>query len=286
MENTLSQRFNRTIKIVGAGRTDAGVHATNQAFQFDLFPEEIKIKVANSGGNLEEKNKHEAEVGSPHTNEEFCKQLQYSLNSMLREDMRVWNICKAPPPALVTMPDGMEKTFRWHVIYDSVKKLYTYRLSIEPEAITYDPLERFTRVHTEGNIDRQKLERVLKHFEGTHDFRAFAGAIEANQRKKGIEKKDTFRTVYSVDLIPEGNGKYRIEILLKGALYKMVRNMVGTALEVSKGRMEEERMLQMLHHDDCENGKSQFVRKDNKCKPAHPEGLTLERVFYDDSHNF
>ena len=28
--------------------------------------------------------------------------------------------------------------------------------------------------------------------------------------------------------------------------------------------------------------KHQFVRKDNKCKPAHPEGLTLEMVFYDD----
>ena len=282
LEETLSRRFNRTIKIVGAGRTDAGVHATNQAFHFDLFPEDIKIKGANSTENKGNKNHEE----SRNQKKEFCALLQYALNSMLRDDIRVWNLCEAPPPALVTISDGTERKFRWHVIYDSMKKLYTYRLSIEPEALTYDPLERFSRVHVEGNIDHKKLEKVLKHFEGTHDFRAFSGAIEANQRKAGIEKKDTVRTVYSVELIPEGGGKYRIEILLKGALYKMVRNIVGTALEVSKGRMEEERMLQMLHHNDCEDGKTQFVRKDNKCKPAHPEGLTLEKVFYDDSDDF
>lgn len=34
-----------------------------------------------------------------------------------------------------------------------------------------------------------------------------------------------------------------------GALYKMVRNMVGTALDVCRGQMEEEEyMLKMLHH--------------------------------------
>ena len=279
----MSQRFNRTVKIVGAGRTDAGVHATNQAFHFNVFPREIKSKKMSHEGSSSHSDTTEEERKE---NDEFCRELQYSLNRMLRNDIRVWNICQAPPPQLVTMANGKEEIFSWHVIYNSVKKLYTYRLSLEPEARTFDPLERFTRVHVEGNIDPRKLELVLRHFEGTHDFRAFAGAIEANQRKKGIEHKDTVRTIYSVDLIPEGNGKYRIEIMLKGALYKMVRNIVGTALEVSKGRMDEERMLQMLHHSNCTDGNTQFVRKDNKCKPAHPEGLTLEGVFYDDSDNF
>jgi tRNA pseudouridine38-40 synthase len=77
-----------------------------------------------------------------------------------------------------------------------------------------------------------------------------------------------------VNLVDEGDGNYRIEILLKGALYKMVRNMVGTALDVCKGRLEESSMLELLHGDD-------MVRKNNKSKPAPPEGLTLENVFYD-----
>jgi len=96
--------------------------------------------------------------------------------------------------------------------------------------------------------------------------------------------------VYRVDLVDEGDGKYRIDFLLKGALYKMVRNMMGTALEVAQGRMAESKMLELLHHagpeirseDDGDGKVLQFVRNDNKCKPAPPQGLTLERVFFDD----
>lgn len=70
--------------------------------------------------------------------------------------------------------------------------------------------------------------------------------------------------------------------MLKGALYKMVRNMVGTALEVCRGRMDEEYMLKLLHGGD-EGEEKSYVRRDNKCKPASSEGLSLEMVFYDDS---
>jgi tRNA pseudouridine38-40 synthase len=86
----------------------------------------------------------------------------------------------------------------------------------------------------------------------------------------------TVRTVYKVDLIEEGNGNYRVDFLLKGALYKMVRNMMGTALDVSKGRMEEETLIDLLNRTEDD------VRNNNRCKPAPPEGLCLERVFFPD----
>ena len=116
---------------------------------------------------------------------------------------------------------------------------------------------------------------ALKQFEGTHDFRAFAGAIEQNERRIGKEM-DTVRTVYSVDLLHEGNGNYRVDFLLKGALYKMVRNMMGTALDVAKGRMDEQVLVDLLNRSDDD------VRKNNRSKPAPPEGLCLERVFFVD----
>ena len=87
----------------------------------------------------------------------------------------------------------------------------------------------------------------------------------------------TIRTVESVELIDEGNDNYRIEVRLEGALYKMVRNLVGTAIDVAQGRVPEEFFRKLLLTPGTEG----FTRDDNKCKPAPPQGLTLEWVFYD-----
>eukprot|EP00549_Striatella_unipunctata_P003268 CAMPEP_0118721994 /NCGR_PEP_ID=MMETSP0800-20121206/31094_1 /TAXON_ID=210618 ORGANISM="Striatella unipunctata, Strain CCMP2910" /NCGR_SAMPLE_ID=MMETSP0800 /ASSEMBLY_ACC=CAM_ASM_000638 /LENGTH=102 /DNA_ID=CAMNT_0006630045 /DNA_START=368 /DNA_END=676 /DNA_ORIENTATION=- len=99
-------------------------------------------------------------------------------------------------------------------------------------------------------------------------------------KKQGRESKNTIRRVDRVDLVREGNDDvmYRVDIILKGALYKMVRNMVGTALDVAKGNLDEEVFLQLLHQRDD----ALLVRDDNPCEPAPPQGLTLEHVYFDD----
>lgn len=81
---------------------------------------------------------------------------------------------------------------------------------------------------------------------------------------------------HKVSLTDEGNDNYRVDFMLKGALYKQVRNMMGTALEVAKSRMQEQTLIDLLNRTEDD------VRKDNKCKPAPPEGLCLERVFFND----
>ena len=93
--------------------------------------------------------------------------------------------------------------------------------------------------HRTGTVKPETLARVLKHFEGTHDFSAFATAVERTERKLQGHYRDiavkTTRHVYSVDLVQEDAqwGFYRIDVCLQGALYKQVRNMVGTALVVA-----------------------------------------------------
>jgi hypothetical protein len=93
LEGILSQRFNRTIRIVGAGRTDAGVHTRGLAFHFDLLR-----------GELDDVHK-----------------VQMSLKSMVTRDLRVWNLQAAPPPITKEAPNGTISTFPWHAIYNSKK---------------------------------------------------------------------------------------------------------------------------------------------------------------------
>jgi tRNA pseudouridine38-40 synthase len=259
----------RVIKVVAAGRTDTGVHARGQAIHFDV-PASCRRLIADP--------------------EQVCE----SLNQMLTPDVRLWNLQRVPP-GLVTKPvvralteddddwsytddfDGeANEDFRWNVLYDSTKKLYSYRLSL---ASVMDPLQRYTRWHPvkAHTINVDKLQRILKQYEGTHDFRAFAGAIEQAEKRAG-SVLSTIRTVYSVDLIHEcpTTGNYRIDFLLKGALYKQVRNMVGTALDVCTGKVTEDNFLWLLRQD------SQLTRVANRSKPAPPEGLTLEHVYFDD----
>eukprot|EP00545_Synedropsis_sp_CCMP1620_P013721 CAMPEP_0119009804 /NCGR_PEP_ID=MMETSP1176-20130426/4613_1 /TAXON_ID=265551 /ORGANISM="Synedropsis recta cf, Strain CCMP1620" /LENGTH=333 /DNA_ID=CAMNT_0006962381 /DNA_START=1054 /DNA_END=2055 /DNA_ORIENTATION=- len=251
LEAVLSQRFQRLVRVVGASRTDAGVHARAQAVHFDLRTEDSI--------NLEE--------------EEDLQKLQFSMNSMLKQDVRVYNLEKAPES--VREIKGKPMLVPWNAIHESTGKLYIYRLCA---AKHMDPLERHTRhsLKWKDPIDVDVLTRTLKHMEGYHDFRAFAGGIEQLEKHLKGKTMNTKRTVYSIEVVDEGEDMYRIEVRLKGALYKMVRNMVGSALEVAWGKLPEEEFLALLHRTEAAG------RKQNRSKPAPPEGLTLESVYYDD----
>jgi tRNA pseudouridine38-40 synthase len=247
LEEVLARRFQRLVRVVGASRTDAGVHARGQAIHFDLKEGEIE-------------------------SQQDLEKLQRSMNSMLRQDLQVYNLQEAP--VLDKEVNGILRIYPWNAMLDSTGKLYIYRLSA---AKSMDPLERHNRYDTkwkDTNVD--VLERTLKHFEGSHDFRAFAGGIEQMEKRMKGGTMNTRRQVYSIDIVDEGAGMYRIEVRLKGALYKMIRNMVGTALDVAWGHLSEEDFLALLHRTEAAG------RTQNKSKPAPPEGLTLEQVYYED----
>jgi len=289
---------------LGAGRTDSGVHARGQAFHFDL-----PLDVASSRG----REHHDEESTSSSSSCLDVVQLEHSLNRMLRKDVRVWNIGVAPLSFTIYHPaNGTFTRHRWSAMLNADYKLYSYRLSLG-KYVVMDPIERHTRWHVDYDVDMDKFQRILKEYEGAHDFRAFSGMMEQKEKLVG-RTVSTVREVYTVDLVEEhplGSGRYRVDIRLKGALYKMVRNMIGTAIEVckteGKGRIDETKFQQLLHHHDEEENESTYTggrkekvkttnskkkiqkwRTDNPCKPAPPEGLTLERVFFngDDDDDF
>ena len=80
------------------------------------------------------------------------------------------------------------------------------------------------------------------------------------------------RTIYDVSVITEGDGLYKFNFHLQGALYKMVRNMVGAALDVARGDVELSELRRLLDEGP--------PRKENKSKPAPAHGLCLETVYY------
>ncbi|KAL7476681.1 hypothetical protein ACHAW6_002526 [Cyclotella cf. meneghiniana] len=341
IEAAFSRRFHRRIPVVGAGRTDSGVHARGQAIHFDLHSNEVPFypprppEVEGVDGLIMSHDDREV-------SNKFCQELENSMNRMMPLDIRMFQLELAPYTWDATRSNGDEyddddhvlndletknntslqqlNPRPWHVIQRAESKWYSYRLALGPTL--WNPMERFTRTHfvhrpffasTNGNIepyainqeDIQRLESILKLYEGTHDFGAFGGQLEQNGKKRnGHAAVNTIRSVYKVELVKEPNycfgqydrigtqpmhqqngfigeeGNYRIDFLLKGALYKMVRNMVGTAIEVWLGRMPEQQLIELLRIEKNEEGK--MGRKDNPCKPAPPEGLTLECVYYAD----
>lgn len=273
LETVLSRRFNRLVRVVGAGRTDAGVHSRGQAVHFDLYTNET----------------------STITDNEKVVSLETTMNKMLPTDVRVWKVEQAPLPC-TEFVNGKDSIHSWNVMRKCTGKLYSYRICT---GNCMDPIDRHERWQLDWGheIDPIYLQRILKHYEGTHDFQLFANALEQNERKTG-KAISTIRTIHKVNLVHEYeiNDKdcddkdgdndddrlnsnsyknyYRIDVYLEGALYKMVRNMVGVALDVCRGKMTEEKFLGLL------NNPKDYIRKDNTAKPAPPQGLTLEHVFY------
>ena len=281
LEKVLSQRFQRLVKVVGAGRTDGGVHARGQAIHFDLYHNETERANANSLSTIDSSS--------------FERDLETTMNRMLPSDIRVWNV--GPANRTLVTNTGSEYTppgwYNWNAMRTSTSKLYSYRICIGD---AMNPSERHHRWQLPWRgVDPDQLKRILHYFEGEHDFVCFAGALEQQEKKTGIAI-GTVRTIHKIKLVQETVTKnrsdtdkdsmggdtsrhyYRIDIYLDGALYKMVRNIVGTAIDVARGWLDEGTLIQLLK----EPSELNYTRKDNVCKPAPSNGLTLERVFYPD----
>ena len=80
---------------------------------------------------------------------------------------------------------------------------------------------------------RQEAKSLL----GKHDFKAFCAS--------GSGIKDTRRTVKKIT-VRKSVGLITIDIEADGLLYNMVRNIVGTLVEISRGKFPEGSMKRIL----------------------------------------
>jgi tRNA pseudouridine38-40 synthase len=139
-------------------------------------------------------------------------------------------------------------------------KLYRYRIL---HGMPRSPLMRRTHWVIYQKLAVAPMRLAAQHFLGSHDFAAFRAA--------NCEAKTTRRRIVRFTVEGDGRpGEVVIEVLGTAFLKQMVRNLVGTLVEVGLGKRKPEDMEALLHSRDR--------RKSGRTAPA--QGLTLCEVYY------
>lgn len=245
LNDVLRKITQERITVHGAGRTDAGVHAKGQVAHF--------------------------RTESALTPLEF----QRALNALL-------------PPA-VRVHTAHEVDERFHARHQAVAKTYVYR--IYRGAIVPPFVWRYV-LHYPYALDEEAMRIAARLFEGEHDFTSFAaasGADEDGGERKGQRSpvKTIFRSeVLVVPPAAAGNGVARalalqsdepgheLVYVVRGRsfLRYMVRKMVGTLLEIGRGRMAPQDIAKLFE-----------LRDRSRSGPTvPPQGLCMHSVEYDE----
>jgi tRNA pseudouridine38-40 synthase len=141
---------------------------------------------------------------------------------------------------------------------DAKGKHYRYTILNNPRRL---PLCRLYAWHLRGDLDLWAMREAARQMTGEKDFAAF--------RTSGCAARTTVRNVFSVDVIREGEF-LRIDVKGSGFLRNMVRIMVGTLVEVGRGKIRPSAIPALFN---WENG-----AKAGMTAPAH--GLCLVEVYY------
>ena len=172
--------------------------------------------------------------------------LKMALNSYLPKDIYVKKVEEVPD------------TF--HARYNVKAKEYMYLINIGE----YNPLERNYVYQYNKPLDIVAMERALKYLEGEHDFTSFSPTNN--------DKDNYVRTISQTNLIRDIKNTNKITILFLGTgfLRYMVRNMIGTLIEIGEGKRKAEEIIDIIE------------AKDRKAAgpTSNPEGLYLKNVFY------
>ena len=163
---------------------------------------------------------------------------------------------KLPDDIGIIKSEEVDKNF--HSRYDSKGKTYCYTLVNRYEKICIGRNYVY-QVREELNYDLMK--EAAKYFLGKHDFKAF--------KTNGSSVKTSVRTISGLELELKDD-VIKIFVSADGFLYNMVRIIVGTLIEVGKGKIKPESIERIIKNGDRS--------KAGPCVP--PNGLVLEKVFY------
>jgi len=167
------------------------------------------------------------------------------LNSLLPDD--------------IVIKDCRRVDEEFHARYDVKSKIYHYQIINRnvPSAIG-----RQYAWFVKRKLNAAAMRSALSHIFGSHDFKSFEGT--------GSPRSHTNRNIISADLIEQEDGSLTFKIEADGFLRYMVRNIVGTLVDVGLGKITPAQFGDILE--------SKNRKKASATAPAH--GLFLMEVKY------
>lgn len=183
-----------------------------------------------------------------------CSGFLNGLNSMLPKNIRILRV------------DEAEDDF--HSRYNATGKTYSYSIFTGTVQL---PTERLYSAHAPGHFDDKAVLEALEHIRGTHDFTSFEGS---GSRDPSIQSgRGAVRTLFQAELTPHAtkSSTWVLSFTGDGFLRHMVRNLVGTLMEVASGRISPDDFNTILNNRD----------RDSAGPTAPACGLLLEKVYYE-----
>jgi len=170
--------------------------------------------------------------------------LPIALNSKLPDDIRILWAKEVEP--------------NFHARFSAHKKTYIYKVKSET---IQSPFDYDTTTYIPQKLSLQKMQEAALFLIGIHNFKAFCSA--------GTSVPTFEREIYYLNITKENN-LYTFEICGNGFLYNMVRIIVGTLIDVGKGKIPPQKIKEILNSQQRENA--------GKTMPA--KGLFLKKVEY------
>ena len=197
--------------IVGAGRTDAGVHAFAQVIHVDLPPDFF------------------ASRGGPD-----AERLVRALNLQMRGRVRVLSA------------HMVDDTF--HARFSATWREYRYLvLETAPPALALHDAFSWA---VEGPLDVGAMNRASESLLGTHDFRAFCRRPDGSdpgaplQRRVLVARWERLEDTWQMS--PERAPALRFTVRAQSFCHNMVRSLTSTLVAVGQGRLDESTLTDRL----------------------------------------
>jgi tRNA pseudouridine38-40 synthase len=184
--------------------------------------------------------------------------LQRALNNLLPGSIRILSINPAPPD--------------FHARHSARRKTYEYRIA--PLAICPPTLAPFVWNCT-WPLDLGAMQQAALYVIGEHDFASFAATDPDLSRRTDNDNppttgKSSIRSIYASSWSRQEDGLLIYRVTGSGFLHHMVRNLVGTFVDVGRGRTSAEAIPAIL-----------AARSRSAAGPtAPPQGLFLVEVEY------